>query len=62
MGRALLGELASVCAQRGYARIDLSVLDWNTPAIGFYERLGAVPMHDWTVQRFSGPALGALAG
>lgn len=61
-GRALLAALASLCARRGYARLDLSVLDWNTPAIGFYEHLGAVGMHEWTVHRFNGAALRALAG
>lgn len=61
VGRALLEELATVCARRGYARLDLAVLDWNAPALGFYEHLGAVPMHEWTVQRFTGAALRSLA-
>lgn len=60
-GRALLAALARVCAQRGYARLELSVLDWNTPAIGFYRRLGAVGMQEWTVQRITGAALADLA-
>jgi hypothetical protein len=38
------------------------VLDWNTPAIGFYRALGAAAMDEWTVQRLAGPALQALAG
>ena len=46
----------------GYARLELSVLDWNLPAIGFYRTLGAVGMDEWTVQRVSGAALQALAG
>jgi ribosomal protein S18 acetylase RimI-like enzyme len=37
------------------------VLDWNEPAIGFYRRLGAAPMKEWTVFRIDGPALTALA-
>lgn len=61
VGRALLSALAGVCEQRGYARLELSVLDWNAQAIGFYRRLGAVGMDGWTVQRVSGPALGELA-
>ncbi len=60
-GRALLGELARICVQRGYGRLEWSVLDWNSPAIGFYAALGAAAMDDWTVHRLAGPALRALA-
>lgn len=59
-GRALITELARICTARGYARLELSVLDWNTPAITFYRQLGAIGMHDWTVQRITGPALRSL--
>lgn len=61
-GRALLQALAGICVDNGYARLELSVLDWNLPAIGFYRTVGAVGMDDWTVQRVTGPALRALAG
>lgn len=61
VGTALLRELATVCVQRGYARLELSVLDWNTPAISFYRSIGAVGMDEWTVQRISGRELLALA-
>jgi GNAT superfamily N-acetyltransferase len=60
-GRALLQTLATLCVDRGYARLELSVLDWNLPAIGFYRTLGAVGMDDWTVQRIDADALTALA-
>ena len=60
-GRALLAELARICVERGYGRLEWSVLDWNAPAIGFYASLGAVPMDEWTVHRLVGPALLALA-
>jgi len=60
-GKALLAELARICAERGYARFEWAVLDWNTPAIGFYRALGAAAMDEWTVQRMAGPALHALA-
>jgi len=60
-GRALLAELARICVDRGYGRLEWSVLDWNAPAIGFYASLGAVPMDEWTVNRLTGPALLALA-
>jgi GNAT superfamily N-acetyltransferase len=61
-GRALLAELARICVERGYGRLEWWVLDWNAPAIGFYASLGAVAMDEWTVHRLSGPALLALAG
>ena len=60
-GRALLRELAVTCVANGYARLELSVLDWNTPAIRFYRSIGAVGMDEWTVQRVSGHALEILA-
>jgi GNAT superfamily N-acetyltransferase len=60
-GEALLRYLARVTVERGCARFEWSVLDWNEPAIAFYRKLGAVPMGDWTVQRVSGDALLALA-
>lgn len=60
-GRALLTALAGICVDRGYARLELSVLDWNLSAIGFYRSLGAAAMDEWTVQRLAGSALVALA-
>ncbi|MGA4841126.1 GNAT family N-acetyltransferase [Streptomyces sp. G45] len=59
-GKALLRELARICAERGYERLEWSVLNWNTPAIGFYESLGARPQDEWTVYRLTGDALAAL--
>ena len=60
-GKALLQTLARLCAERGYRRLEWSVLDWNQPAIGFYRSIGAVGMDEWTVQRLSGDALARLA-
>ncbi|MCQ8195295.1 GNAT family N-acetyltransferase [Streptomyces rugosispiralis] len=60
-GKALLAELARICVERGYARFEWSVLDWNEPAIGFYAALGAEAMDEWTVRRLSGEPLRALA-
>jgi GNAT superfamily N-acetyltransferase len=60
-GRALLVELARICVERGYPRLQWWVLDWNAPARRFYESVGAVPMDEWTVYRLAGPALEALA-
>lgn len=61
LGRALLVNLAEIAAARGYARVEWSVLDWNTPSIEFYRSLGAVPMDGWSTFRLSGPALGRTA-
>ncbi|MBN6055400.1 GNAT family N-acetyltransferase [Nonomuraea sp. RK-328] len=60
-GRALLAELARICVERGYHRLEWSVLDWNEPAIGFYRALGAVPMDEWTVFRLTDEPLRSLA-
>lgn len=57
LGKALLLQLAQIAIQRGYARVEWSVLDWNTPSIDFYKSLGAIPMDGWSVFRLSGPAL-----
>ncbi|WP_341209685.1 GNAT family N-acetyltransferase [uncultured Sphingomonas sp.] len=61
-GAALLKALAGIAVDRGYARFEWWVLDWNTPAIDFYRAKGAVAQDEWTVQRVDGAALHALAG
>jgi GNAT superfamily N-acetyltransferase len=61
LGRELLRTLADLCVQRGYSRLEWWVLDWNTPAIEFYEAAGAVPMDEWTVFRLTDDALTAFA-
>jgi GNAT superfamily N-acetyltransferase len=61
-GRALLTELARLCVTRGYQRLEWSVLDWNTPAITFYESLGARPQSEWTAYRLTDEALTSLGG
>ena len=61
-GRQLLSHLAGIAIERGCCRLEWAVLDWNQPAIGFYKRLGAHAMDDWTVFRLSGEALQNLAG
>jgi len=57
VGRALLAHLADLALARGCARLEWAVLDWNRPAIGFYESLGAKAMDEWTVYRLSGETL-----
>ena len=61
LGYALLAVLAAECAERGYARLEWSVLNWNEPSIRFYRTIGAVPMDEWTTYRLDGDALAALA-
>lgn len=61
-GAALLAELAAEVARRGWKRLEWNVLDWNTPAIGFYRSVGAVPNEGWTTYRLTGDPLVALAG
>jgi GNAT superfamily N-acetyltransferase len=60
-GRALLTALAQLCTERGYRRLEWSVLDWNEPSIRFYRSIGAAGMDEWTVQRLAGDALTQLA-
>jgi GNAT superfamily N-acetyltransferase len=61
IGRLLLGYLSQLAIDRGYGRVEWAVLDWNAPAIGFYRRIGAVPMQDWTIMRLTGEALQRVA-
>jgi GNAT superfamily N-acetyltransferase len=60
-GKALLAALARVCVDRGYSRLEWTVLDWNAPALAFYRSLGARPMSEWTTQRLVGGELAQLA-
>ncbi|GGZ27039.1 GNAT family N-acetyltransferase [Streptomyces avidinii] len=61
-GKALLRELARTCVERGYERLEWSVLDWNLSAIDFYRSVGAVSMDEWTVNRLTDDALRKLGG
>jgi GNAT superfamily N-acetyltransferase len=61
IGKALLVRLARIAVERGCGRLEWAVLDWNEPAIGFYRRLGATAMDEWTVFRLTGAALEDLA-
>jgi GNAT superfamily N-acetyltransferase len=60
-GKALVSRLATVCLERGYPRLEWTVLDWNAPSIAFYRSIGAEPMSEWTTQRVTGKALAELA-
>ena len=61
IGKALLTHLAKLCVDRNCGRLEWSVLDWNTPSIGFYKSLGAQPLDDWTTFRVTGDNLAKLA-
>ncbi|MGR8009873.1 N-acetyltransferase family protein [Streptomyces hypolithicus] len=59
-GRALLAALARICVERGYERLEWSVLNWNEPSINFYRALGARPQDEWSVYRLTEGALAEL--
>ncbi len=60
-GKALLSELAREASAKGCGRLEWSVLDWNTPSIEFYKKLGAKPMDDWTVFRLDQEGIANLS-
>jgi GNAT superfamily N-acetyltransferase len=62
IGKALLTKVAAIAAAEGCPRLEWAVLNWNTPAIDFYNSIGAQPMSEWTTMRVSGDSLSALAG
>ena len=59
-GKALLRALAKIAVARGCGRMEWAVLDWNTPSIRFYRRLGAKLRKEWVLTRLTGPALRRL--
>lgn len=61
IGKALLARVAAIAAERGCARLQWDVLDWNTPAIDFYRSRGAVMLESWRIMRVGPPALAKLA-
>ncbi|WP_281915696.1 GNAT family N-acetyltransferase [Caldimonas thermodepolymerans] len=62
IGKALLQHLAALAVERGCGRFEWSVLDWNEPAIRFYQAMGASVLPDWRICRVTGEALEQLAG
>ena len=61
IGKALLVELARIAVEKGCGRFQWQVLDWNQPAIDFYEKLGAKALREWITMRVDGDALERLA-
>lgn len=61
IGRELIRQVARIAVDRGCGRLEWTVLDWNEPAIGFYQHLGATVLPDWRVCRVSESSLTQLA-
>ena len=61
IGRALIARVAAIAVAEGCPRLQWDVLAWNTPAIGFYEKMGALMQSDWRTMRLTGEALAALS-
>lgn len=61
LGKALITAVARIAHERDCGRFEWTVLDWNTPAIRFYESLGAQMKADWRIMRVTGPALEQMA-
>ena len=62
VGKALLLEVARTARERNCGRLEWTVLDWNTPAIEFYESCGAKPLSEWVGYRMDRPAMEAFVG
>ena len=62
MGGRLLKKLGQIAVERGCARLEWAVLDWNQPAIDFYRTMGATPMDEWTTWRLTDEPLLLLSG
>ncbi|HAX76571.1 MAG TPA: GNAT family N-acetyltransferase [Cyanobacteria bacterium UBA11372] len=61
IGKALLSYIAKLAVERGCGRLEWSVLDWNSPAIAFYQRMGASILEEWRICRVTGASLTELA-
>ena len=61
VGGALLAELAGITVARGYARLEWAALDWNTPALDFYDKIGAARLEEWRLHRLDRDALARVA-
>jgi GNAT superfamily N-acetyltransferase len=61
VGGALLAQLAAIALERGYPRLEWAALDWNEPALDFYEKLGATRLTEWYMHRLEGATLASLA-
>jgi GNAT superfamily N-acetyltransferase len=62
VGAELLAHLAKITVARGCARLEWAALDWNEPALNFYEKIGASRLDDWVLHRLDGASLERVAG
>ena len=62
VGGALIARLAEITVARGHTRLDWAALDWNTPALDFYAKIGATRLDEWKLHRLDGEALAGVAG
>jgi GNAT superfamily N-acetyltransferase len=62
VGAELIAHLAKITVARGYARLEWAALDWNEPALNFYEKIGALRLDDWVLHRLDGARLARVAG
>jgi GNAT superfamily N-acetyltransferase len=62
VGAELLAHLAKITVARGYARLEWAALDWNEPALNFYEKIGALRLDDWVLHRLDGARLARVTG
>ena len=53
IGKAMLTRLVEIAKERGYGRMEWVCLDWNTPSIEFYKKLGAISLDEWTTYRLT---------
>ncbi len=60
VGKALFDRVAQIARERNCGRLEWNVLDWNEPAIGFYESLGARPLDEWTMYRLDEDGIRSL--
>lgn len=61
IGHAVLAHLAGIAVERGCARLDWCALEWNEPALSFYDKLGATRLDEWLMLRLDGEGLERLA-
>jgi GNAT superfamily N-acetyltransferase len=61
IGKALLARVAAIAVEEGCSRLQWDVLEWNTPAIGFYQQMGAQMLMDWRTMRVTGDQLQTLS-
>jgi GNAT superfamily N-acetyltransferase len=61
IGRIVMEHLANLALERGHVRLEWVALDWNEPALNFYEQLGARRLNDWIIHRLEREGIKQLA-